>query len=266
MGAAIGGVLVSGGARVGWVGTGRSAATHRRADEAGLVDLGTVERIKDECAVVLSVCPPHAAAELAREIVGFQGVYVDANAISPALTHQVGEIVTAAGARYVDGGIVGPPPHRPGTTRLFLAGDPAGEVAALFAGTTVEAKVVGAEPGAASALKMVYAAWTKGTTAMLVALRAAARRLGVEAELLEEWAMSQPELPRLSEQAARTGLERGWRWAFELEEVGRTFADAGLPEGFGMAAAAVYHRLTGTAEDGVEFDLDRALALLAREA
>jgi 3-hydroxyisobutyrate dehydrogenase-like beta-hydroxyacid dehydrogenase len=191
---------------------------------------------------------------------------VDANAVSPATGRAVGEIVTAGGARYVDGGIVGPPPHRPGTTRLFLAGTEADEIASLFAGTAVEAKVLGPEPGTASALKMVYAAWTKGTTAMLVALRSTARHLGVEAELLDEWAKSQPDLPQRSEQAARVGLERGWRWAFELEEVGRTFADAGLPDGFGAAAAAVFHRLGGTTDDGVDPDLERAMTLLARDA
>lgn len=265
MGAAIGSALADSGVRVGWASAGRSGETHRRAEESGLLDLGTVERVQEECAVVLSVCPPHAAVDVAREMAGYTGIYVDANAVSPALTRRVGEMVTAGGARYVDGGIVGPPPRRPGTTRLFLSGGPAEEVASLFAATTVEAKVVGTEPGAASGLKMVYAAWTKGTTAMLVALRAAARRLDVEAELLDEWAVSQPPLVQRSEQAARIGLERGWRWAFELEEVGRTFADVGLPDGFGMAAAAVYHCLSGTGDDAADPDLERALALLARD-
>jgi 3-hydroxyisobutyrate dehydrogenase-like beta-hydroxyacid dehydrogenase len=266
MGAVIGRVLVDSGGQVGWAGTGRSPATRTRAAESGLVDLQTVERIKNECAVVLSVCPPHAAMEMAQAIAGYDGVYVDANAVSPVTSRAVGEIVTAGGARYVDGGIVGPPPRRQGTTRLFLAGAAATEVAALFAGTAVEARVLGPEHGAASALKMVYAAWTKGTTAMLVALRATARRLDVETELLDEWAKSQPDLPQRSEQAARVGLERGWRWAFELEEVGRTFADAGLPDGFGAAAAAVFHRLTDTAGDELDPDLERAMALLARDA
>lgn len=264
MGAVIGRVLVGSGVGVAWVGAGRSAATRRRAAEAGLVDLQTMERIKNECAVVLSVCPPHAATDMAYEIAGYNGVYVDANAVSPVTSRAVGEIVTAGGARYVDGGIVGPPPRSPGTTRLFLAGAGAGEVAALFAGTAVEARVLGPEPGAASALKMVYAAWTKGTTAMLVALRATARRLDVEAELLDEWAKSQPDLPQRSEQAARVGLERGWRWAFELEEAGRTFADAGLPDGFGAAAAAVFRRLTGTADEGADLGLERAMTMLER--
>jgi 3-hydroxyisobutyrate dehydrogenase-like beta-hydroxyacid dehydrogenase len=264
MGAVIGRVLVGSGVEVAWAGTGRSAATRRRAAESGLVDLRTMKRIKNECAVVLSVCPPHAATETAREIAGYKGVYVDANAVSPVTSRAVGEIVTAGGARYVDGGIVGPPPRSPGTTRLFLAGAEAREVAALFAATAVEARVLGPEPGAASALKMVYAAWTKGTTAMLVAVRAAARHLDVEAELLDEWAKSQPDLPQRSEQAARVGLERGWRWAFELEEVGRTFADAGLPDGFGAAAATVFRRLTDTADDGADLGLERAMTMLER--
>jgi 3-hydroxyisobutyrate dehydrogenase-like beta-hydroxyacid dehydrogenase len=262
MGSAIGRQLVRQGQRAGWASAGRGERTRCRADEAGLVDLDTVDQLKQSCAVVLSVCPPHAALDMAREISGFQGVYVDANAVSPATSRAVGEIVSAGGAQYVDGGIVGPPPREPGTTRLYLAGGRAGEIADLFSGTAVTAKVLGADIAAASALKMVYAAWTKGSTAMLLAVRAAARALDVELDLLEEWDMSQPDLPDRSRRAASVGLERGWRWAFELEEIGRTFAGAGLPDGFGAAAATVYHQLTGVPEHEGASELERALRVL----
>lgn len=186
--------------------------------------------------MVLSICPPHAAVEVAAAFAGFDGVYVDANAVSPATAARIASII---GDRFVDGGIVGPPPRTAGTTRLYLSGPGAPDVAALFSGSDLDARIV---PDA-SALKMTYAAWTKGTTALLVAIRATARELGVEDELLTEWALSLPGLPTKSQQAARTGAERGWRWAYELEEVGRTFAAAGQPKGFGAAAAEVYRRL-----------------------
>jgi hypothetical protein len=237
MGAAVGAVLVGRGRTVGWASAGRSVVTRDRA--APLVDLGTVQRLRDSCEVVLSVCPPHAAVEVAAAFAGFDGAYVDANAVSPATAAHIGSMF---GGRFVDGGIVGPPPRQAGTTRLYLSGAGAAEIAALFAGSELEPRIV---PDA-SALKMTYAAWTKGTSALLVAIRATARELGVEDELLTEWALSLPGLPTKSHQAGRVARERGWRWAYELEEVGRTFAAAGQPEGFGAAAAEVFRRAAAT--------------------
>jgi 3-hydroxyisobutyrate dehydrogenase-like beta-hydroxyacid dehydrogenase len=252
MGAAVAGLLGD----VAWASDGRSADTRRRA--AGLTDQRTLARLKDTCEIVLSICPPHAAVDTAREFLAYDGLYADLNAVSPATTAQVAALVP----RFVDGGIVGPPPRQDGTTRLYLAGEEADVVARLFEGTRLGTRVLGPRAGDASALKMVYAAWTKGTTAMLLAVRAAAQSLGVEEELVKEWELSQPELPARSEQSARVGLERGWRWAFELAEVGRTFAAAGLPDGFGMAAAEVYGRLPKDSGS----DLAAALAHLSTSA
>jgi 3-hydroxyisobutyrate dehydrogenase-like beta-hydroxyacid dehydrogenase len=234
MGSAVGQALLARGAEVGWAAEGRSAATRDRA--TGFTDLGSLAGIRDGCDVVLSICPPHAAVEVAQAFAGYAGTYVDANAVSPQTAARIRDVI---GERFVDGGIVGSPPRSPGTTRLYLSGPGAAEIVTLFAGTDLDARIV---PDA-SALKMTYAAWTKGTTALLVAIRATARELGVEDELLTEWALSLPGLPTKSQQAARIGAERGWRWEYELEEVGRTFAATGQPDGFGRAAAEVYRRL-----------------------
>ena len=129
---------------------------------------------------------------------GYDGLYLDANAVSPATAREIAEAATQGGARFVDGGIVGPPAVRPGTTQLYLSGDGAPEMAALFAGSALEAVDLEAEIGAASALKMCYAGFTKGSAALLLALRAAARAYGVEGGLLGEWARSQPGLEKRS--------------------------------------------------------------------
>jgi 3-hydroxyisobutyrate dehydrogenase-like beta-hydroxyacid dehydrogenase len=155
--------------------------------------------------------------------------------------------VAAGGASYVDGGIIGPPPARPGDTRLYLSGPLAGQVADLFAGTALAAQVIGAEPGAASAVKMAYAAWTKGTAALLLAARALARAEGVEEALVAEWAGSQPGLPARCGTAARSAAGKAWRWAGEMEEIAVSMAAAGLPEGFHQAAAEIFRRVPRTA-------------------
>jgi hypothetical protein len=149
-------------------------------------------------------------------------------------------VVEDGGARFVDGGIVGPPPERAGTTRLYLSGPDAGAVAAAFDGTCVEAPVLGTAPGTASALKMAYAAWTKGTAALLLAIGATARANGVEEALVAEWERSQPGLVQRSAQAVDAAAHKGWRWVGEMDEIAATFAAAGEPDGFHRAAAEVF--------------------------
>jgi hypothetical protein len=233
MGAAVGAALLAAGHRVVWASEGRSEATRARADQAGLEDAGTLAEVA-RSEVVLSVCPPHAAVEVAGSVGRSAGIFVDANAIAPATAFRVGELVED----FVDGGIVGPPPREPGTTRLYLSGRRAGEVAELFAGSPLEPRVV----ENASGVKMAYAAWTKGSSALLLAVRELARAEQVEPTLLAEWELSLPELLERSEGAARSAEAKGWRWVGEMEEIAATFEANGLPGGFHHAAAEVFRR------------------------
>src|SRR5262249_61881699 len=152
MGAEIGAALRTHADEVVWASSGRSGVTAERAERAGLVDAGDVEELCRRCEVLISVCPPHAAVDVARSAAGFEGIYLDANAVSPETSRAIGSLLS----RFVDGGIVGAPPREPGTTRLYLAGVEAPRLAELFAGTIVDARVVSDQPGAASALKMAY--------------------------------------------------------------------------------------------------------------
>jgi len=240
MGAALGARLREAGHDVLWASEGRSAASAERAAAARLRDAGTLEALTASAGLVVSVCPPHAALDVARAVAGYTGLFVDANAVSPATARAIRAVVEDGGGRFVDGGIVGPPPEQPGTTRLFLSGAEADTLAGAFAGTALEAVVLGPEPGRASALKMAYAAWTKGTAAMLLAIRATARAEGVEDALLEEWARSQPDATGRSEAAEASAARKGWRWIAEMEEIAATFAAAGQPNGFHCAAADVF--------------------------
>jgi len=230
MGAAIGDALRSVGHDVVWAADGRSEQTRARA--TALRDVGTLDALVAEAEVILSVCPPHAALDVARATQGFAGTYVDANAISPMRAAEI----AALQPRFVDGGIIGPPPRAAGETRLYLSGTGAEEVATLFAGSIVDARVV---PDA-SALKMAYAAWSKGTAALLLAVRDVARRFGVEDALADEWRLSQPELFERLAAAERSAAKKGWRWVGEMEEIADTFDAAGAPDGFHRAAAEVY--------------------------
>jgi 3-hydroxyisobutyrate dehydrogenase-like beta-hydroxyacid dehydrogenase len=250
MGSAIGSALRARGEAVMWASAGRSPATVERAERADLTDVGEVQELCGRCDVLVSVCPPHAAVDVARLAAGFDGVYVDANAISP----ETARAIRGTFDRFVDGGIVGPPPRSAGTTRLYLSGGDAKLVAERFAGTTIDVRVVSEEPGAASALKMAYASWTKGSSALLLAARALAQAEGVEDDLLEEWQISLPHLLERSALAARSAVEKGWRWVGEMEEIAASYAAAGLPAGFHEAAAEIYRRTSADPPDRAKIE------------
>lgn len=239
MGAAVGAALVGNGHEVVWASETRSDETRARADAAGLVDVGTVHALADRSDLVFSLCPPEYAIDLAAAVrsAGFDGVLVDANAVAPETVLRI--------APTVDGGVIGPPPRTPGTTRLYLSGPGAAPVAALFSGSPLDARVVDDKIGSASALKMTYAAYTKGIAALLLALRETSRFHGVDDALLAEWAISQPQLAGTYDFAAANSGPKAWRWIAEMEEIAATFAAAGQPDGFHRAAAEVYRSVAG---------------------
>ena len=247
MGSAVGAVARAAGARVLWTSEGRSGATQSRARGDGLEDAGTLAALVRASAIVLSVCPPASAADVARDVaaLGFRGVYVDANAVAPDTTRAIGMIVSAAGASFVDGGIIGPPPRQRGVCRLYLSGSRAADVATVFRDSLLEAIVLGGDIGAASAIKMAYAGWNKGSQALLLAIRAYALREGVDDALMAEWARSQPDVPRRSENAVAGNTRKAWRFVGEMDEIAKSLETAGLPDGFHVAAGEVYRRLSG---------------------
>jgi len=245
MGVTVGASAVAGGARVLWASEGRSAETRARALEAKLEDGGSLAAVVRASGVILSVVPPHGALDLARTVagLGFRGLYVDGNAVAPETSRQIGRVVEGAGGRFVDGGIIGPAARKRGTTRLYLSGAGASEAAELFSAGPIDAVVLDGPAGAASAVKMAYAAWTKGSSALLAAVRAFAIAEEVDAALLSEWKISQPDVPARSERAFTDNARKAWRFVGEMEEIARSLAGAGLPAGFHEAAGEIYERL-----------------------
>jgi 3-hydroxyisobutyrate dehydrogenase-like beta-hydroxyacid dehydrogenase len=253
MGSALATAL-GGDATAGWCAAGRSVASRERASGAGMEELADLEAVATWADAVVSVCPPANALEVARAAVadGFAGLYLDANAIAPSTALEIEAAVAAAGGGFVDGGIVGPPPRREGTTRLYLAGDRADEVAAWFDGGALGTVVLPGQTGTASALKAAYAGWTKGSAALLVAVRAYARAAGVEQALLEEWDRSQPGLRDRSEASLERLLRAAWRFEGEMRQIAATMDDHGAPADFHDGAAAVYRRLAILASEGAD--------------
>ena len=269
MGVSVAASARAAGSHVLWASDGRSEATARRAAEAGLGEVHNLVELVSRCQLVISVCPPHAALDVARRCAeaGFDGVFVDGNAVSPATAREIARVIEDGGAAFVDGGIIGPPAWRHGSTRLYLSGDRAVEVAATLGGGVLEIIALEGGSGAASALKMTYAAFTKGSAALLAAILAVAEREGVRGALVDEWNRAGPDVAMRREAQVRNSAARAWRFAGEMREIAAIFEAAGLPPGFHLAAAEVFERLDGYKDAADAPAIEELLAaLLPRES
>lgn len=245
MGISVAASAQKGGHSVYWISAGRSGQTAARAAEYGLLDAVNLETLCRTVDLIISVCPPHAAEAVAAEVADqrFQGLYLDANAISPQRAAVIGSRIAAGGATFVDGGIIGGPAWQPGQTWLYLSGVEADRVADVFAGGPLDTAVIGDEAGKASALKVCFAAYTKGSTALLTSILAASEQMGVRGELEAHWSRGGSDFADQTQERARRVTAKAWRFAGEMDEIAAAFAAAGLPGEFHQAAAEVYRRL-----------------------
>ena len=244
MGASVAAAAISSGHRVLWVSEGRSEATKQRSLSLQLEDVGTLAAIH-ESDIVFSICPPHAAIQMAKDVseTGFKGLYVDANAGSPEKKLLINELLQGENIDFVDGGIIGPPANSEGSTRLYVSGERCSEIQAVFTNGFLGVHSLEGGIGKAAALKIAYAAWTKGSSALILAVRAMARNANVEKDLLYEWGLSQPNAEAMTSLSATLNSPKAWRFVSEMDEISKTFAANGVPNNFWDAAAEVYDRL-----------------------
>jgi 3-hydroxyisobutyrate dehydrogenase-like beta-hydroxyacid dehydrogenase len=263
MGVAVAATVKNSGHDVCWASEGRTSETCRRAAGAGLTDAGTVAAICRRCDTIVSVCPPEFAEAMAREVAchGFQGLYIEANAIAPEKALRIGRMMEAGGVRFVDGSIIGLPARTRGETWIYLSGRHAPEAAAYFSGGPLEVEVLEGEIGKASALKMVFAAHTKGLAALRAAVLAAADELGVLRDLEHQWSRSGPPFAQVAGSIQHVA-PKAWRFVAEMQEIAETFEAAGMPGGFHRAAGEIFARLTDFKGAG-KVELEDALRKLA---
>ena len=264
MGISVAAAALHGGHQVYWMSQDRSKKTRVRAAKHGLKETHSLVEFCQACEIVLSICPPHAAEEVAKSVIegGFKGLYLDANAISPQRAIIIARGVEAGGIQFVDGGIIGGPAWTPKQTRLYLSGQHAYEIAACFTDGPLETKIIGDEIGKASALKMCYAAYSKGTTALLAAILATAESFGVRHELYQQWDMDDEGFSEQVNQRTTRVTAKAWRFEGEMNEIAETFQEAGLPADFHKAAAEIYRRLASFKDTGEVPALDDVLRAL----
>lgn len=251
MGHAVGKVLTAHGLRVITSLHGRSARTRQLTERAGIQDVGTLDTLVQEADLLLSILVPDQAVTTAHVVAQALSdtnqavLYVDCNAIAPQTAHTISQIITGAGSRFVDAGIIGPPPHKPGTTRFYASGHEVATVAALN-DFGLEIIPLGPEIGQASAFKMCYAALTKGLTALATELLTAAEAFGITQPLAHEFENSQTLLYKQLQQALPSMPAKAHRWIGEMEEIAQTFGALGLTPQILAGAAELYRFVNRT--------------------
>jgi 3-hydroxyisobutyrate dehydrogenase-like beta-hydroxyacid dehydrogenase len=230
-----------------WTSEGRSSETHHRAQKLGLQDTTSLAKLCENCSIIICICPPSAAEEVASQVIeaGYGGLYIDANAVSPQRVMRISESMQAAGISFVDGSVIGGPAWKADTTRLYLSGKEAEKAASYFSAGPLCVMTLGESVGKASSLKMCYAAYTKGTTALLSAILAVAEANGIRDDLEKEWSLSIPGLEEDAPRRVRRVTAKAWRFIGEMEEIAATFQSVGIPGEFHQAAAEIYDRVSG---------------------
>ncbi|MFF2123551.1 DUF1932 domain-containing protein [Kitasatospora sp. NPDC058184] len=266
MGAAVAACAVSAGARVLWCPIGRSTATRDRAEQAGLEPVAELARLLEQSDVVLSLCPPDAAEDVARDVAEhrFTGVYVEGNAISPDRAQRIADLVGRSARAVVDGSVIGSPPIAGKTARLYLSGLSGATtlVEALFASTAVAPTVLGEEVGQASALKISYTAYQKASRVLAALSYGLAQHHQVDQALLEVAGKRQASYLVETDYIPKTAA-RAWRWAPELEEAADTLQAAGLPDEVLRAIADTLRRWNSAKDTALT--VEQALVLLAAD-
>jgi 3-hydroxyisobutyrate dehydrogenase-like beta-hydroxyacid dehydrogenase len=263
MGSAVAATLQNAGNAVHWVSEGRSPRSRQRAEELWLIDARTIARLSSQCPAIVSVCPPEFADDVANCVLvsGFRGLFIDANAISPTRVEAMGRRMTEGGVEFVDASIIGLATREPGRVWIYFSGDRASEAAALFGSAgPLQADAISGPIGRASALKMCYAGFNKGSAALLCATLAAAEGLGVRDLLTRQWALSDREMSGAEKKAGRVAA-KAWRFTAEMREIAETFEAAGATPEFHRAAEEVYAQLLGF-KDQETPDLDEILRAL----
>jgi len=245
MGISVAASAVNSGCVVFWTSEGRSLETRERAKSQNLIELSTLAELCQVCSIIISVCPPHAAEDLGMKVVDndFKGIYVDANAISPEKAKWLEGKMVPQGVDFVDGGIIGGPAWERGETWLYLSGLSAERAAECFSAGPLETEVIGEDVGKASGMKMCFAAYTKGRTALLCAIMAAADRIGVRADLEIQWSRGGSDFAVKTGERVQRVTAKAWRFAGEMNEIADTLENAGVPGGFHRAANEIYQRI-----------------------
>ncbi len=229
-----------------WCEDNRSDETRERAEKYGITAMPDMQALCQHCSIIIAVCPPQFAVETAEKVAeeGFEGIYLDANAISPESSLVISGLFSASAIKFVDGGIIGPPAWKKDRTKLYLSGHDAESLANTLHGGNLSVKVIGDQIGQASALKMCHSGHSKAFTALMLSLMSAAEAYGVYEPLLQHWQDERPDVVQEAEEKIERATRKAWRFSPEMQEIANTLDYKGVPTGFHTAAYDIFQRIS----------------------
>jgi 3-hydroxyisobutyrate dehydrogenase-like beta-hydroxyacid dehydrogenase len=247
----------------GWAGAAGPLVAH----DIKLDDLDQAPALRGACAA-LSVTPAATAAALAdRDLIfclvtadqalaaaraapplGNGALWLDGNSCSPGTKAQAAAHI---GPGYVDMAIMAPVHPARQRTPILLSGPRAEEAAARLATLDMRVRVVGERVGIASTVKMLRSVVVKGMEALTAEAFLAARRAGVDGQVLGSLLASDPGIdwPARGAYNLERMLSHGPRRAAEMREVAATLRELGLPDAMACATADWQDRLGALALD-----------------
>jgi 3-hydroxyisobutyrate dehydrogenase-like beta-hydroxyacid dehydrogenase len=246
MGHAVGRVLGENGFRLVTCLLGRSERTRKLARNANIEDLPSLEKLALESDLILSIVPPADAIDLATQMADAirntrsNVYYADCNAVSPQTVNNIDRIISSSGGRFIDASIIGSPPGKGEPPRFYASGSHTNIMLELD-GKGIKVRPLGGEIGRASAMKMCYAALTKGSQALWITLLIAAEIMGLSEELRLELLGSRSAVYKDMERQIPGVAIKSRRWVGEMKEIASTFENIGLPADFHLAAAEIFN-------------------------
>lgn len=227
---------------------GRSAATQKRATEAGMQP-ASLDAVM-EADLLLSIVPPANALAFAEQTAFAlksarrKPVFADCNAVSPATVRHIHAVVSATGAEFVDAGIIGLAP-KPGdkSPHIYVSGEAATKLTVL-SDYGLDLRVLNGPVGAASALKMAFAGISKGTIAIVAAMILAAERSGSAEALRQELSESEQSLLKtMSHRIPNSMFPKAWRWVAEMQEIAEFAKEDAAAHEIWMGISKLYERI-----------------------
>ncbi|KAL9611465.1 MAG: hypothetical protein Q9167_003902 [Letrouitia subvulpina] len=245
----------------------RSPTTQSRAASASIETFPSIDDLVLQTDYLLSIVPPHSALSTASSIASSSAVasrshplhYVDLNAISPCSARNVSSLFAqTANIRFVDGGIIGPPPSLSPPSQAGKWSKPSIPTSGPYPlpdhlSETLNSFRLSDTVGAASGLKMCFASLTKGLAAIAVQSFSTAAQLGVLPELQRHLGSYSPKTLELAEKGVVGCQGKAGRWAGEMKEINECFEEAGGEEGeMFKGAAEVFFKVAEAVNERAE--------------
>jgi 3-hydroxyisobutyrate dehydrogenase-like beta-hydroxyacid dehydrogenase len=248
MGHAVASVLVKKGCRVVTVLAGRSKLSKARAARSGMEDVGDLRALVTNSDFIFSIMPPEKAISFSVDVAavmkasGDTAIFVDCNAVSPDTTLSIAANMKNAGAKMLNVGIIGPPPGRGPLTKFYSSGEGL-DLLSFVDGDGIKFIPMGGDITKASAIKMCYAALTKGTMTLHTSVLITAELLGISNEIQSEIAESQKfHWEGMNKRVSTYACDAG-RWAGEMDQISDTFGSVGMTPNLHKGAADVFRLL-----------------------